>query len=570
MPESSRNWFKDIFIISLILGTLFSFFIGSRPLAPPDEGRYSEIPREMIASGDYVTPTLDGIVYFEKPVLFYWMQTVSIKAFGLHEWSLRLVTALMGLAGCVLTYWGARKVYDRATGLLAALLLGSSLLYAGLAQFITIDMTLTTFMTACLLCFLVGNQQPAGKNRRLYLLLMYSFAALATLTKGLIGIIFPAMIIFLWLCVTRRWRRLPSYALLSGTGLFLLIALPWHLLVQWKNPEFFHFYFVEQHFLRYFTDYASRSQPIWFFPVILLIGFFPWTGFLLCALKHFANTWKNPKNHPTEIFLMLWAGAIFIFYMFSKSQLSPYLLPIFPPLAILTSRFILTAAKKPIKIGYMVSLIVALLLIPSAILYVRYNQAPESLAIYLITALPLFFLISLYYFNKHSKTCALLPACSPHRKYNKINAIPTKYLKMSVAWHIIGSIYILVIASVCYHFVEKKSVKPLALKLNTIMTPNDTVYNFNHYYQDLPVYLKRYVKVVNWTGELTFGNQQQPGNSILLNEKQLVTEWLQPGRRFLLLKKSDLAYIQQNLKLNFFVIAMTKSEMLLCNKESSK
>jgi 4-amino-4-deoxy-L-arabinose transferase-like glycosyltransferase len=541
-----RTWLKDLFYLTILFGLIYSAFLGTRPLSPPDEGRYSEIPREMMLKSDFITPYLNGVKYFEKPILFYWLQSFSIKVFGLHEWSLRLISALMGISGCLLTYWCTRKLFGRRSALLASCILGTTLLYAGLANYIIPDMTLSVLLMASFFCFLLGTQSPPGPTRRHYMWFMYCFAALAVLTKGLIGIILPGMVIFTWLCVTGRWRELATFCPPSGTIIFLILTLPWHILVQLKNPEFFHFYFVEQHFLRYLTNYAARNQPVWFLPTILIIGFFPWTGFLLSALKRIRLFFQTPK-HYEEIFLLLWASIIFLFYWASHSQLPPYILPIFAPLAMLTAKFVddsLKENEKQLQFAFIFTLIFSFLLAIGLFIYAKH---------YFSSLLSLFGLLCI--FPIISGTAFL---CFVKRKFSLALLFITGI-----------SVYVIILFNCCFTRFDDRSIKPLAMDLNHLAHSSDIIYDFDQYNQDLPVYLNRLIRIVNWTGELTFGYHHQKTN-ILLHEKQLCKEWPFPPRRWLIAKARDLEYLKTNLALNFYVVDIKNNNALICNQEIKK
>ena len=162
---TSRAW-RDALLLVVLLAVFFGFELGSRALWHPDEGRYSEIPRAMAASGDYVTPRLNGVKYFEKPVLFYWMQAGSIKLFGVNEWALRLWPALLALAGCLAVYGAGRKLFGRRAGLIAAIVLATSPLYYLLGRIITLDMAVRVLLTGALLSFLLGVREPPGARVR--------------------------------------------------------------------------------------------------------------------------------------------------------------------------------------------------------------------------------------------------------------------------------------------------------------------------------------------------------------------------------------------------------------------
>ena len=163
--DTSRAW-RDVLLLAVLLAVFFGFELGGRALWHPDEGRYSEIPRAMVASGDYVTPRLNGVKYFEKPALFYWMQAGSIKLFGVNEWALRLWPALLALAGCLAVYGAGRKLFGRRAGLIAAIVLATSPLYYLLARIITLDMAVSVLLTGALLSFLLGVANHPGARAR--------------------------------------------------------------------------------------------------------------------------------------------------------------------------------------------------------------------------------------------------------------------------------------------------------------------------------------------------------------------------------------------------------------------
>ncbi len=255
------SWGFDLLILTVLLVLFFGFKLGERALWSPDEGRYSEVAREMVVSGDYVTPRLDGVKFFKKPPFFYWLETLSIRAFGLSETALRLWPALFALGGCLAVYAAARKLFGRRSGLIAAVVLATSGLHYAMSRVANLDMILSALIACALLSFLVGTREAPGPRRRLAMWTFYVFSALAVLEKGLIGIVIPALVIGTWVALLNDWKIIRTIYLPTGSVLFLAIAAPWHILVGWINPEFFQFYFVHEHFQRFLYGDGTFERP---------------------------------------------------------------------------------------------------------------------------------------------------------------------------------------------------------------------------------------------------------------------------------------------------------------------
>jgi 4-amino-4-deoxy-L-arabinose transferase-like glycosyltransferase len=520
-----NSWLKDLCLMTLLIALLFGAFLGSRAFSVPDEGRYSEIPREMVERGDYVTPYLNGIKYFEKPPLLYWLQAGSIKAFGLSEWALRLPTALAALLGCLMTYAGARLLYNRRTGWLSGLILSSGILYFAMAHSITLDMTVSIAITASLLAFIVGVQYPPGTKRRWFLWAMYAFAGLAVLTKGLIGIVFPAMIIGAWILICRQWQLLKHVYLPSGILLFLVITVPWHWLVQSANPEFFHFYFIEQHFERYFTMSAGRYKPVWFFIPIALLGFFPWILFLTQAIYRQVRPMQKPV-----LFLLLWAGLIFIFFSFSKSKLIPYILPIFPPLAIITGRYLSNRMDEPstkgIRVGFQ------LLPLCAIVMGLLIAYSPYIARIPELTATS---------FALRTVAAALLISALLTYIAYRCCSLRTTIMVLLLT----NSAFLISITTLVPH-VDLRSTKPLVTVLKPLLKHGDEVIAYGLYYQDLPFYLRQRITVVEWVGELEFGLRHQPAaKEWIISKDTFWNRWNSDKRVFVVVSQRRYSEISQ-------------------------
>ncbi|RRD65382.1 phospholipid carrier-dependent glycosyltransferase [Fretibacterium sp. OH1220_COT-178] len=329
--EGRRSRILAVLLVLLV----YLWNLGAYGLIDPDEGRYAEIPREMLESGDLVTPRLNYVKYFEKPVLHYWLTAGSFLVLGRNEFAARLVPVLCGLGGCLLTLFLARRMTGSArAGVLSALVLASSLLWFGVSRLNIIDMTLTFFFTAALFGYGMWSSEPDRSRGRPWLLLFYAGMALATLSKGLIGVVLPGGIAVLHLLFARRWRELPRIFPPSGIALYFALTVPWFWAVCRANPDFFDFFFVREHLMRYLTKVHDRYEPFWFFVPILLAGLVPWTGMLLEALHAARGKWSFLSRDSGRL-LGLWVALPFLFFSLSDSKLIPYVAPCMPPLAIL-------------------------------------------------------------------------------------------------------------------------------------------------------------------------------------------------------------------------------------------
>ena len=316
-----------------------------RKLVRPDEGRYAEIAREMVVSGDWTTPRLNGYKYFEKPALQYWATAAAFELFGVHEWTARLWAALTGFLGVLLVFYLGNRALAPPVGALAAMVLASNLLWAAIGHINTLDMGVSFFMSLSVAGLLVAQLDDATKRERsLAMHLAWAAAALAVLSKGLIGIVLPAGALVLYVLVQRDWKRLAQPYFWSGLTLFLAITAPWFVAVSAANDEFFHFFFIQEHFERFLTRMHGRYQPMWYFLPILAVGFSPWVVSLVPSL---ATAWRAaPASafRPAR-FLLVWSVMVFAFFSVSSSKLPSYILPIFPALSILVALHLTRAGR---------------------------------------------------------------------------------------------------------------------------------------------------------------------------------------------------------------------------------
>ena len=380
--NASGAWLRDLLILTAVLAAPFFQFLGQLPLIDPDEGRYAEIPREMLERADLITPTLNYVKYFEKPPLLYWINAASLKIFGMNEFAARFPSALCGLLTVLATYVICRRLYGRRAAIIAALILGTSAGFVLQSRIILTDMLLTFCLTGALGAFIVAAQREGRRSQGLHWYLFYLFCALATLAKGLIGIVFPGGIIFFYLLVSRRWRLLKEMRLFSGLLLYLAVTAPWFVAVSLRNPEFARFFFIHEHFERFTSTVHGRYQPFWFFLPVLLGTMLPWSFFIPGALRRAWRDRHHDEGRP-GLYLLIWTVLIFLFFSKSGSKLVPYILPVFPPLAMLIGhRFdlLLDGKGRDIKGGGLLLGFSLLLLGGAALAYARLPEATGIVA----------------------------------------------------------------------------------------------------------------------------------------------------------------------------------------------
>jgi 4-amino-4-deoxy-L-arabinose transferase-like glycosyltransferase len=321
--------------IALVVVALFALWFGAlevRGLFWPDEGRYAEIALEMLQSGDFVTPRLNGVKYFEKPPLQYWASAIAFAAFDADEWTARLWPATTGfvlVVASAIAWWRWRG--PAAGAVAGAVTAGGWGIVLG-AQILTLDMGLTLFLSLALLAFIAAHRPGIGNaQRERAIVLAWASMALAVLCKGLVGVVLPALAIAAYAVVERDIgvvRRALSW---RGALVFVAIAVPWFVLVQRANPEFFDFFFVQEHFRRFSEAGHNRPGPWWYFVPIVAAGLLPWTASMPAAIR---DGWRAQSGDALRVerLLVIWSAVVIAFFSASHSKLPAYVLPALPAL----------------------------------------------------------------------------------------------------------------------------------------------------------------------------------------------------------------------------------------------
>ncbi len=487
-----QNAKRGLWLLLAVFAVLWFSNLEYRKLIKPDEGRYAEIPREMVVSGDWVTPRLNGLKYFEKPPLQYWATAVAYEVFGEHPWTSRLWDALTGFLGVLLAWFAGSRLFGRDAGRYAALLLGSSMLYVLMAHINTLDMGVTFFISLGIFAFLLAQQSAGTKNH--WMLLAWVALGLSVLSKGLMGLVLPGAALVLYSILQRDfglWKRMQwGYGLL----LFFLVTAPWFYLVMKANPEFFHFFFIHEHFERFTTKEHGRYQPWYYFIPILLLGMLPWT---LLMFKALLRSWQAgaAKAFSPERFLLIWAVFIYVFFSISHSKLPSYLLPMFPALALLMGKQL--AEMNPRQLFWLIAPIVPLAAMGLVLAAIssRFADTPEQTAMYGAYAVWLIVATVVW-------LAGLVAALVWLRRDNKMAAVVGLAVSTVIAAQLMSSGYNTI--------AKERSAYYIAEAIRPVVTPDVPFYSVGMYEQTLPFYLKRTFILVNFQDEMYFGIGQEP------------------------------------------------------------
>jgi 4-amino-4-deoxy-L-arabinose transferase-like glycosyltransferase len=477
-----------------------------RPLLDPDEGRYAEIPREMLASGDWVTPRFDDLKYFEKPPLQYWATAAAYGVLGESEWTSRLWGVGLSFACLPLVFAWVARLYGREPALAALGALAVSPFFVIVGHLNLLDGAFTFWLTAALLAFtLAQTAQLRSRAERHWMLCAWGSAALAVLSKGIVvGVLAGTTLILYTLSErdTRTWRRLH---LLPGVSVFLLIAAPWFVLVSLRNPSFPQFFFVHEHFARFLTTVHQRVEPWWYFVPLLLLAVLPW---LVPLVRGAARAWANDAGEgafrPLK-FLLIFAAVTLVFFSASGSKLAPYILPMVPVLAAVTGAARGTGSGW-IRYGALLGAVLVVVVAAGLLVYsARRNAYVPHAALGWVGA---------------AVAAALAAAALAWRARPALSATPliAGAAGALLAWQCL----------LCAYSVTPpaRSARELVSAVRGLVTPDTELYSVGQYRETLSPYLRRTLQLVEYEGELQFGLREEPGRG--LARAAFVQRWSAP------------------------------------------
>jgi len=484
-------------LIALAFVVAWFATLGTRSLIHPDEGRYAALSLSMLQSGDWVTPRLNGFLYFEKPAFQYWAGALSFLVFGVNEFAARLWPALSGLLTVAMVGFTGARLWDRATGIRAAALAGGCTWIVANSHFLTLDAGLTCFLTLTLCAVVLALRPGIGaQEQRRWVWAAWAGMALAVLSKGLVGIVIPGAVLVLhslWQRDFSLWRRLHW---ISGLAVFLAICAPWFVLVSMRNPGFAEFFFIHEHFARYLTTEHRRVGAWWYFVPILVLGLMPWTSGLPWA---FARRSAGAGTTAAHRMLVVWVAFVFLFFSASSSKLPSYILPVFPALALLIANAMRDASVRALRVH---------LLVPSALWLAIFVVATQA-SRFADASTPAEVL--------HSLGLALMAAAAVF------------VVTAALAWWLLGQgrtqaalagvalahlVATLIVMQAHNEFGQLKSADRFAAAIEPTVTPDTPFFAVGSYDQTLPFYLRRDVTLAAYVDEFAFGQERDPARHL--------------------------------------------------------
>src|SRR6266446_175325 len=334
----------DLLLLAAFCGFLFFYGLGAFGLLGADEPRYAQVAREMLDRSEWVTPTLQGKPWLEKPALYYWQAMLSFRAFGVTDRATRAPAAFDAAMLISVVYLFLRR-FRPGSELDGALITASCAGVVGFARAAGTDMPLAATFAIALLGWYAWYE---SRTRR-YLAVFYIFLALATLAKGPVAPALAAIIIFLFVAVKRDLRAIPLTLWIPGVVLYLAVMLPWYIAVQLRNPEFFRVFIIEHNLARFSQDVYHHRQPFWFYLPVFLLALMPWTIVLILAIAERARLiWSEGKEKEAfssredswQLFLLIWMLVPILFFSASQSKLPGYILPAVPARALLVTEYL--------------------------------------------------------------------------------------------------------------------------------------------------------------------------------------------------------------------------------------
>jgi 4-amino-4-deoxy-L-arabinose transferase-like glycosyltransferase len=533
--------------VLIIAALIFFFHLGAYGFWEPDEARYGEIAREMLALHDFIVPHLNYVAYVEKPPLLYWLTALSYRILGINEFAARVVPAISALLGVIATLIFVHRTMGRRRAVMAAAILATAPLYAVMAQVLTTDMLLSMLTTIAIFALFLHYQE-----RGIWCWIAYLAMALATLTKGPVGIVLPAltMLVFLW------WERalkgsIRRFHAVAGAIFVLAIVAPWFITISIREPGFLDFYFIGEHFRRIFDSSFSHGEPAYFYVPVIILGLLPWS--LLVPFL----TWRRMTPNPARRYCAISALLIIGVFSAASGKLIPYVLPAFPPLAVLLADGIIACAwpdqahalRSPdsrilMESGPLLGLLGAGIIVVAL-------EAASFRTPYLILLQPELFAIGGILVFGGAMTTVAFSA--------RLTGAGLSLIVITLA----GALYAATWARLAAEPLRSYASLSRAIAERA---PDATIISYHRYVQGLAFYTRRRVILVGPLSELKFGAERAPDANkyFFTSDDELLRLWDRPGNTVLVIDERDLARLKDRLG-NFTLLAVEHTKRAIVN-----
>lgn len=480
----------------------------------------------MLATGDFVAPHLNGYRYYEKPPLHYWAVAASMSLFGEEEWAARLPVKLSAAGMVLVTVLFARRRFGERVALMAGLIVATSFLVVALARLNIIDTPLSLAVSSAALAFASFQEHERSGDRgraRAALYLLHLSCAAAVMLKGLVGLVLPGGAILVWALLSRRISIVPRLFSPGPLILFLALVLPWHVAIARRDGEWFDFYVVGEHFRRYFESGHRRDGSPLYFLWALLGGLLPWTAYLGRIAGAFPSIRRGEwRERGGEAYLQVFWILVLLFFSVSQSKLIPYILPVWPAVAVLVALGIERARQRgaPLRperwvaglaFGLLTGVVAAYAF--GAGMAARYGVVPEAAVATAFLAL--------------GAILNLFPARGDSRSPRR--PVSTERLALTVAAPWIGFVAALVFA--LPSVARSITPWPLVAVLKRELRPDDLLLQRGHYLQAPTFYTKRLTPIADleWS-ELDFGRAEARRRGLYLSDEDFARKWHGPAR----------------------------------------